>query len=89
MTPELQEALSFRWIAPRVVRLDCGLFALCPMVGDDPPVILSGDALLLAIPTTRELDLSSSSSHSTPAGPKGAKREVKPTPTLNQVLDLL
>lgn len=55
MTPDEQAASSIRYIAPRVVLLDSGLFALIDMMGEAPPAILNAEALIYAIPTESEL----------------------------------
>lgn len=57
MSPDEQAASSIRYIAPRVVLLDSGLFALIDMMSDGPDYvqILNGEALLYAIPTEAEL----------------------------------
>lgn len=50
-----QAASSIRYIAPRVVLLDSGLFALIDMMGDNSPAILNAEALIYAIPTEASL----------------------------------
>jgi len=38
---DLQEALSFRYIAPRIVTLSSGNIAIIPMLGREPPTIVA------------------------------------------------
>lgn len=85
MTPQEQVALSYRYLAPRVFRLDCGLYALVDMAGDAPPAILSGEALLIAIPTLGELD----SSVAPVPVPVPKPTSKPPRPSLNDVLGML
>jgi hypothetical protein len=70
LSPDEQAALSIRYIAPRVVLLDSGLYALIDMQGDNPPAILSGDALLYAIPTEAELSAEYSKGLTSKRAPK-------------------
>lgn len=58
MTSDEQEALSFRYVAPRVFRLSSGNIALCPMIGREPPIIYTPEAFmnLLPIPSMQDLE---------------------------------
>jgi hypothetical protein len=66
MSPDEQEAKSFRYIAPRIMVLSSGVIAIIPMMGDgeityhDPNAYdhpyAAYAALVEAIPTLKQLD---------------------------------
>lgn len=59
MTDDEQEALSFRYVAPRIFILSSGNIAIVPMVGRKPPVIVETKNfydLVSYLPTMEELE---------------------------------
>lgn len=56
---DLQETLSFRYVAPRIFMLSSGNIAICPMIGRGPPTIVEPKDfydLCAMVPTTGELE---------------------------------
>lgn len=59
MTTDEQEALSFRYIAPRIFFLSSGNIAIIPMIGEAKPVIVESQNfydLQSYIPDMQELE---------------------------------
>jgi hypothetical protein len=61
VTDDEQEALSFRYVAPRIMVLSSGNIAICPMLGREPPRIVTPEQFALEwhnlLPTLEQLDL--------------------------------